>query len=79
MVPEENVLFEEKQYLGYNKYSNIRRMILGIFCFLAFYWSEENQRSADLLFLMGICIMVFSGLLTFILHLQNFLAYQVTE
>jgi hypothetical protein len=71
MAAEETVLFEEKQYLGYNKYSNIRRMVLGIFCFLAFYWSEENQRSADLLFLMGICIMVFSGLLTFILHLHT--------
>ena len=71
MEPEGIVLFEEKQYLGYNKYSNIRRMVLGIFCFLAFYWSEENQRSADLLFLMGICIMVFSGLLTFILHLHT--------
>lgn len=71
MEPERIVLFEEKQYLGYNKYSNIRRMVLGIFCFLAFYWSEENQRSADLLFLMGIIIMVFSGLLTFILHLHT--------
>ena len=71
MEVEGIVLFEEKQYLGYNKYSNIRRMVLGIFCFLAFYWSEENQRSADLLFLMGIIIMVFSGLLTFILHLHT--------
>jgi len=71
MAAEGKVLFEEKQYLGYNKYSNIRRMVLGIFCFLAFYWSEENQRSTDLLFLMGICIMVFSGLLTFVLHLHT--------
>jgi hypothetical protein len=71
MAAEEKALFEEKQYLGYNKYSNIRRMVLGIFCFLAFYWSDENQRSADLLFLMGISIMVFSGLLTFILHLHT--------
>ncbi|MFI5149375.1 MAG: hypothetical protein ACHQRM_06540, partial [Bacteroidia bacterium] len=37
------VLFEEKQYLGYNKYSMIRRTILAIFCFVLYYWSENPK------------------------------------
>ena len=65
------IVFEEKQYLGYNRYSNVRRMLLGIFCFIAYYWSEENSQSGKLLFAMGIAIMVLSIVLIFILHLRT--------
>ncbi len=37
------VLFEEKQYLGYNKYSIVRRTIFAIFCFVLYYWSENPK------------------------------------
>lgn len=37
----ENLLFEEKQYLGVNKYSVLSRIVLALFCFLAYYWSEN--------------------------------------
>jgi hypothetical protein len=37
------VLFEEKQYLGYNKYSMIRRTVFAIFCFVLYYWSENPK------------------------------------
>ncbi len=43
---KEAVLFEEKQYLGYNKQSMLRRTILALFCFLAYYWSE-NPKAVD--------------------------------
>ena len=43
---EEKILFEEKQYLGYNKFSIIRRMVLSFFCFLAYYWSQ-NPKPVD--------------------------------
>src|SRR5579871_4481980 len=42
----ENILFDEKQYLGYNKQSVLRRTILALFCFLAYYWSE-NPKPVD--------------------------------
>jgi hypothetical protein len=42
----EGMLFEEKQYLGYNKQSVVRRTILALFCFLAYYWSE-NPKALD--------------------------------
>ena len=37
------VLFEERQYLGYNKYSIVRRTIFAIFCFVLYYWSENPK------------------------------------
>lgn len=68
---DKNILFEEKQYLGYNRYSNMRRMVLAIFCFFAYYWSEDKYESAQLLFAMGISIMIISALLIFVLHLHT--------
>lgn len=43
---DKQYLFEEKQYLGYNKQSALRRTILALFCFLAYYWSE-NPKPVD--------------------------------
>lgn len=70
------VLFEEKQYLGYNRFSVIRRMVLAIFCFSIYFYSNENPEatvgsSAELLFYLGIGILVVSFLLIFVLHLHT--------
>lgn len=65
------VLFEEKQYLGYNRYSNVRRFTLGVFCFIAYFWQEGHDRNGELLFAMGIAIMALSVLLMFVLHLHT--------
>ena len=54
---EENQ-FTEKQYLGLNKMSFFRRMALSIFCFLAYYWSENHDKSGDLFFFLGILLAV---------------------
>ncbi len=35
------ILFEEKQYLGHNRLSIAIRTLLAIFCFTAYYWSEN--------------------------------------
>ena len=63
--------FMEKQYLGLNKMSIFRRMSLAIFCFIAYYWQENNEKSGDLFFLMGIIILVISVILVFILHFET--------
>jgi hypothetical protein len=39
----EETLFEEKQYLGSNRYSILRRIVLALFCFIAYYWSENPK------------------------------------
>jgi len=70
-----NVIFEEKQYLGYNRYSNVRRIVLALFCFLAYFFRVEHDRNGELLFGMGVAIMVISALLIFVLHLHT----KVTE
>ncbi|MBC8464181.1 MAG: hypothetical protein H8D62_00725 [Bacteroidetes bacterium] len=67
----EEIKFEEKQFLGYNKLSFFRRMVFTIFCFSAYYWSEEQNKSGDLFFIMGISILVISALLVFVLHFHT--------
>tara|TARA_X000000368_G_scaffold411194_1_gene395722 strand:- start:365 stop:847 length:483 start_codon:yes stop_codon:yes gene_type:complete len=67
---EENQ-FTEKQYLGLNKMSFFKRMVLSIFCFLAYYWSENHDKSGDLFFFLGISILVISALLVFVLHFET--------
>ena len=42
----EKILFEEKQYLGLNRPSVLRRTVLVLFCFIAYYWSE-NPKPVD--------------------------------
>ena len=63
--------FIEKQYLGLNKMSISRRLVLSIFCFIAYYWRENHEKSGDLFFLMGIAILVISVFLIFILHFET--------
>ena len=67
----EEIKFLEKQYLGLNKMSFIRRMALSIFCFVAYYWSENHEQSGDLFFFLGISILVISALLVFVLHFET--------
>jgi hypothetical protein len=65
-----NTLFyEEKQFLGFNSYSISRRMVLAIFCFVTFYYSESRMENADILFLLGILLLVLSVILLFIKYL----------
>ena len=63
--------FIEKQYLGLNKMSLTRRMSLAIFCFVAYYWLENQEKSGELYFFLGIAIMLISILLLFILHFKT--------
>lgn len=37
------ILFEEKQYLGHNRFSIVIRTILTLFCFLGYYWSQNPK------------------------------------
>lgn len=67
----DKILFEERQYLGYNKYSILRRMVLAIFCFVAYFYTEDREKNADLLFLLGIVLLIVSIITLFILHLKT--------
>ena len=63
--------FLEKQYFGLNKMSLARRMSLALFCFTAFYWQENHEKSGQLYFFIGIAIMIISIILFFILHFKT--------
>ena len=84
---QDEILFEEKQYIGYNKWAIIWRTVLALFCFVLYYWSENpkpvdvsvieipsspvGEDSGQLFFLMGIILMVLSLILIFVLHLHT--------
>jgi hypothetical protein len=84
---QENILFEEKQYIGYNKWSILWRTVLAMFCFILYYWSENpkpvdvamveipsspvDENSGQLFFLMGIILMTLSLILIFVLHIHT--------
>ena len=67
----EEIKFFEKQYLGLNKMSLSRRIALALFCFVAYYWRENNEKSGELFFFLGAAILVISILLVFILHFET--------
>ncbi|MAX05769.1 MAG: hypothetical protein CMD19_04865 [Flavobacteriales bacterium] len=63
--------FIEKQYLGLNKMALTRRLALAIFCFIAYYWRVNHDKSGELYFVIGIVIIIFSILLLFVLHFET--------
>ncbi|MES2591434.1 MAG: hypothetical protein V4608_06085 [Bacteroidota bacterium] len=84
---QDNILFEEKQYMGYNKWSILWRTVLALFCFILYYWSENpkpvdisgipipsspvGEDSGQLFFLMGLFLMLLSLILIFVLHIHT--------
>jgi hypothetical protein len=64
-------LFEEKQYLGFNKMALMRNLIFVLFCFVAYYWTEEREENGDLFFLVGCAILVLSIVFLFVKHLHT--------
>jgi hypothetical protein len=42
-LDDNNIIFEEKQYLGHNRLSIVIRTLLTLFCFLGYYWSENPK------------------------------------
>ena len=84
---QDDILYEEKQYIGYNKWSILWRTVLAMFCFVLYYWSENpkavdvtvmkipsspvDEDSGQLFFLMGIVLMTLSLILIFVLHIHT--------
>ncbi|HLG02269.1 MAG TPA: hypothetical protein VI731_01660 [Bacteroidia bacterium] len=86
-LKKNKILFEEKQFHGLNRHSLVRRLLLAVFCFVAYYWSENpkpveldlfdigeypgRDNSGQLFFLLGICILALSAGLLFVLHMKT--------
>jgi hypothetical protein len=67
----QELLFEEKQYLGYNKFGLVRNLVLTLFCFVAYYYTENREEFGDLFFVLGISILVLSIIFLFVKHLHT--------
>jgi hypothetical protein len=70
-MEKRKILFEERQFLGLNHYSMLRSLVLSLFCFMAYYYTENREKNADLLFLAGVMLLIISVLSIFILHLHT--------
>ena len=86
-MEEGKTLFEERQFHGLNRNSIVRRLLLSVFCFVAYYWSENpkplnlevfhlggyplRDHSGQLFFVLGIAILALSALLLFIIHMKT--------
>jgi hypothetical protein len=64
-------LFEESQYLGFNKMALLRNLVFVLFCFLAYYLTEEREKYGDLFFFTGAAILGLSIVFLFVRHLRT--------
>jgi hypothetical protein len=68
---EQPVLFEERQYIGTNKSSLSLRIFLALFCFAAYYYTDVPEVNGELLFFLGIFILIISVVLLFVIHIHT--------
>lgn len=73
------IYFEEKQYLGYNKFNLSIRSTLAIFCFLSAFYADQDDPNAELFLIIGILILLLSLALIFVLHLHTKLENNILE
>ncbi|WP_295650738.1 hypothetical protein [uncultured Mucilaginibacter sp.] len=67
----ENQPFLEKQYLGREWIPITIRLMLAIFCFAIYFFTDERERNSDLLLVVGFGILIISAILGFMLHFRT--------
>ena len=66
--------FEEKQYLGYNQFNLLLRVIIAAGCLMSYFLADAVSvvdDSSDLFLILGISVLVISLLLFFVLHIKT--------
>lgn len=72
-MDKEEVIFDEKQYMGHNRLSMVVRYLLAMFCFIGYYWSENPKPVQVSIFRIGsypIADISGSGLVFFIVGIS---------
>jgi hypothetical protein len=64
-------VFTEKQYLGREFIPLTIRLVLALFCFAAYFFTDERERNGDLLVVVGFGIIIISIILGFLLHFRT--------
>jgi hypothetical protein len=67
----EKPVFIEKQYLGREWIPITIRLVLAMFCFAAYFFTDERERNGDLLLVVGFAIITISILMGFLLHFRT--------
>lgn len=66
------ILYKERQTLGAQRFWTTRRFVLALFCFAAYFISEEqNRKDADLFLVVGCGILFISLLFIFLTHFRT--------
>jgi hypothetical protein len=63
-------VFIEKQYLGREWIPITIRLVLAMFCFAAYFFTDGRERNGDLLAVVGFVIITVSIILGFLLHFR---------
>src|ERR1700748_2247052 len=67
----EKSAFIEKQYLGREFIPITIRLVLAMFCFAAYFFTDERERNGDLLAVVGFSIITISIIMGFLLHFRT--------
>lgn len=67
----EKPIFIEKQYLGREWIPITIRLVLAMFCFAAYFFTDERERNGDLLAVVGFSIITISIIMGFLLHFRT--------
>jgi hypothetical protein len=67
----DNSVFIEKQYLGREWIPITIRLVLALFCFAAYFFTDERERNGDLLAIVGFVIIIISIIMGFLLHFST--------
>lgn len=70
-MAESEIIFDERQYIGTNKQTLSLRIFLALFCFTAYNFTDAPELNGDLLFILGVAIMVISVVLLFVIHIHT--------
>jgi len=66
--------YEEKQYLGYNQFNLLVRVIIAAGCLLSYFLADASSVADDsfeLFLILGISVLVISLMLFFVLHIKT--------
>lgn len=67
----EKAAFTEKQYLGREFIPITIRLVLAMFCFAAYVFTDERENTGNLLAVVGFAIIIISIIMGFLLHFRT--------
>ncbi len=68
---ENKPIFIEKQYIGRDYVRISIRIVMALFCFAAYFITEDRERNADLFLVVGCSILIVSIIMMFMLHYRT--------